>query len=292
MKKTIYKFINRLGYKIEKKRPKEYFFPELKKYNITENFELLFNSKIFVKSLDAIYSNFALQSHKDGFLVSFLDFNIYVESIEEFLILNEVFVTKDYNFISNHKTTVIDIGANIGISSLYFSTLDCVDKIYAFEPIIDTFNQAQYNLELNKTRHKVIAIKNIGLGKSNRTETVLFNKSSKGNTGVRGLLSPTYASNAQNEIRALKIVETSKEIEKIITTSVGQKIMIKMDCEGAEYEIFENLSESNLLDKIDVLIIEWHDKGAKSIENTLLKFGFNVFSRDLGPISGIITASK
>ena len=65
-----------------------------------------------------------------------------------------------------------------------------------------------------------------------------------------------------------------------------------MDCEGAEYEIFENLSESNLLGKIDVLIIEWHDKGAKSIENTLLKFGFNVFSRDLGPISGIITASK
>jgi FkbM family methyltransferase len=292
MKKTIYKFINRLGYKIEKKRPKEYFFPELKKYNITENFELLFNSKIFVKSLDATYSNFALQSQKDGFLVSFLDFNIYVESIEEFLILNEVFVTKDYNFISNHKTTVIDIGANIGISSLYFSTLDCVDKIYAFEPIIDTFNQAQYNLELNKSRHKVVAIKNIGLGKSNRTETVLFNKSSKGNTGVRGLLSPTYASNAQNETRALKIVETSKEIEKIITTSVGQKIMIKMDCEGAEYEIFENLSESNLLGKIDVLIIEWHDKGAKSIENTLLKFGFNVFSRDLGPISGIITASK
>lgn len=292
MKTFLYKTINKLGYRIEKKRPKEYFYPELKKYNITENFELLFNAKVYVKSLDKTYNNFALKAHKEGFLVSFLDFNIYVESIEEFLILNEVFVTKDYNFISNHKVIVIDIGANVGISSLYFSTLDCVDKIYAFEPIVDTFKQAEYNLELNKTNHKVEVIKNIGLGKNDRTETVLFNKHSKGNVGFRGVLSPTYANNQNNETRALKIIETSKEIQSIIDNADGQKIMIKMDCEGAEYEIFENLSESKLLDKIDILIIEWHDKGAKTIEDTLLKFGFIIFSRDLGPISGIISATK
>ena len=241
MKKALYKLINKLGYKIEKKRPKEYFFPELKKYNIKENFELLFNAKVFVKSLDKTYDNFALKSHKDGFLVSFLDFNIYVESVEEFLILNEVFVTKDYSFISNLKTTVIDIGANIGISSLYFSTLDCVDKIYAFEPVLDTFNQAEYNLELNKTQHKVASIKNVGLGKNDRTETVLYNKQSKGNVGVRGLLSPSYV-NSSSEERDIKIVETAKEIQAIIDNSEDQKIMIKMDCEGAEYEIFENLT--------------------------------------------------
>ncbi|WP_282147578.1 FkbM family methyltransferase [Algibacter lectus] len=291
MKKALYKLINKLGYRIEKKRPKEYFFPELKKYNITENFELLFNAKVFVKSLDKSYNNFALQSHKDGFLVSFLDFNIYVESVEEFLILEEVFVTKDYNFISDKKTTVIDIGANIGISSLYFSTLDCVDKIYAFEPVIDTFNQAEYNLELNKRIHKVASIKNVGLGKNDRTETVLYNKQSKGNVGVRGVLSPSYA-NRSSEERDIKIVETAKEIQTIIDNANGQKIMIKMDCEGAEYEIFENLSQSKILDKIDVIIMEWHDNGSKTIEDTLLKFGFNIFSRDLGQISGIITAIK
>ena len=290
MKKALYKLINKLGYRIEKKRPKEYFFPELKKYNITENFELLFNAKVFVKSLDKSYNNFALQSHKDGFLVSFLDFNIYVESVEEFLILEEVFVTKDYNFISDKKTTVIDIGANIGISSLYFSTLDCVDKIYAFEPVVDTFSQAQYNFSLNKALHKVTSIKNIGLGKSDRTETVFYNKQSKGNVGVRGLLSPSYTNNKSSEERDIKIVETTKEIQAIIDNSNGQKIMIKMDCEGAEYEIFENLSDSNLLSKIDIIIMEWHDKGSKTIEDTLIKFGFNIFSRDLSSITGIITA--
>ncbi|GAL81804.1 hypothetical protein JCM19274_363 [Algibacter lectus] len=105
------------------------------------------------------------------------------------------------------------------------------------------------------------------------------------------MLSPSYA-NRSSEERDIKIVETAKEIQTIIDNANGQKIMIKMDCEGAEYEIFENLSQSKILDKIDVIIMEWHDNGSKTIEDTLLKFGFNVFSRDLGPISGIITASK
>ena len=290
MKTILYKIINKIGYRIERKRSRQELFPELNKYKITENFELLFNAKTFVKSLDKTFDNFTLKTHKAGFLVSFLDYKIYIESVEEFLILNEVFVTKDYNFIINGKAVVIDIGANIGLSSLFFSRLDFVDAIYAFEPVLDTYNQAQYNFELNKSIHKVKQIKNIGLGENNRKETFLFNKNNKGNTGVRGLLSPSYK-NVIVEERQVQINEASSEIENIVRQSGTKKIVIKMDCEGAEYEILLSLKKE-LLDRIDIIILEWHDKGAKVLEDKLIACGFNIFSTTLGPIAGLIMASK
>ena len=61
-----------------------------------------------------------------------------------------------------------------------------------------------------------------------------------------------------------------------------------MDCEGAEYEIVENLSKENLLKSVDIIIIEWHDLGAKVIEDYLLLNNFTIFSRSLGPVSGLI----
>ena len=51
MKTILYKIINKIGYRIERKRSRQELFPELNKYKITENFELLFNAKTFVKSL-------------------------------------------------------------------------------------------------------------------------------------------------------------------------------------------------------------------------------------------------
>lgn len=292
MKKNLYKIINKLGYRIEKKRSRQELFPSLNKYNAGKNYDLLFNSKTHIINLEKVFSDFSLKKHENGFIASFLDLKIYVESPEEFLILNEVFVSTDYQFLTKEKTVVIDVGANIGISALFFSKLDYVDAIYAFEPVLDTYNQANFNFDLNKSIHKVKKINNKGLGDSTREDVFLYNKFSKGNTGSRGVLSPSYSKEMDNEERKVIISEASKEIEEIINKELGKKIFLKMDCEGGEYEILENLKKTGVLHKIDIIILEWHDKGAEVIEQTLLDFDFKVFSRDLGPISGIISASK
>ena len=293
MKKILYKIVNKLGYSIENKSTRKFAQEKsLEKFNQLKNFNLIIQAKNYVLNLDREYKNFTINNSNDGFQVSFMDLKIYVETLEEFNILNEVFVKKDYNFLSNKKSILIDIGANIGISSLFFSKQDYIKEIYAYEPIEVTYKQAQYNFLLNKGLNKVKTFKNVGLGDSNREELFLFNKKNKGNTGIRGKLSPSNAENNNLDKVKVQICDASEELNSIIEKLNGEKVIVKMDCEGAEYEIIENLQNSGVLTKIDTILLEWHDKGSNNLEKHLLDSGFQCLSLNLGPISGMIYANK
>lgn len=293
MKKLIYKLINKFGYRIEnKKKARQELIEPLKKFSHLDNFNLIVLAKNYVLNLDNKFDGLSIVNHKEGFLIRFSELEIYIESLEEFHILNEVFINDDYRFSSNSKSILIDIGANIGISSLFFSRCKYINKIFAFEPVKDTYDQAQYNLKLNEKINKVEWIKNVGLGRNNRKESFLFDSKTKGNTGIRGKLSPSYLENEFAIKREVQICDASVEINKILKTVNDEKIIIKMDCEGAEYEILDNLFESGVIDQIDVLLLEWHDNGVEEIEKLLLESGFNLFVRDLDPISGMVYAYK
>lgn len=293
MRKILYKIINDLGYRIEnKKKIVNAEIKGLKKFDVKDNFDIIFKARKHIEELEEKFKNISIVNYNKGFLVGFLNLKIYVESAEEFFILKEVFVENDYNFICNDKSVIIDIGTNIGIASLFFSNLPHVEKIYCFEPIEETYNQAIDNFGLNKLISKVESIQNIGLGDKTRQEFFLFNKNSKGNTGIRGELSPSY-SNTNTAIKVpVQINSASDELVRIIDENPSKKIVVKMDCEGAEYEIFENLKNSQLLNKIDVFMLEWHDKGAEKIEEILKNNNFEYFSKSLSPISGLIYAYK
>lgn len=60
------------------------------------------------------------------------------------------------------NSVIFDIGANIGNHSIYWCIRRNVSKIYAFEPVRDTFEILKRNIELNGLRDKVV-LHNIGL---------------------------------------------------------------------------------------------------------------------------------
>lgn len=289
MKYLLYKFINSLGYNVFNKRKKEKnIWAKLDKYNIHSHKFLLYSSAAYIFNFEKVYNNFCVLENENFLIIKFGGLVFEIESTEEFLILSEIFLEKDYNFICNSHCVVIDIGANIGIASVFFSQKEYVKKIYSFEPIVDSFKIAEQNFKNNNIT-KVKGFYNYGLGGSNRVENFFFNKSLKGNSGIRGSFSPSYnRSSIVTEVRTVEIRKASDILKPIIEENKNLRIVIKMDCEGAEYEIIENLSKENLLQKIDIVVLEWHDLGAKRIEDCLVRNNFTIFSRSLGPISGII----
>jgi len=116
----------------------------------------------------------------------------------------------------------------------------------------------------------------------------------KGNVGIRknnsyniNKLSDKAKSKIEVEIRDVgEVVDLVKENHSEFD------IIMKIDCEGGEYEIIERLGALNMLGKIKLFMIEWHDLGAHPLEKIFLKEGFELISKNLEPNSGMIYAFK
>lgn len=293
MKQLIHSVLNRLGYKILNTGIKEKQIQNfVKSFGLVNDpNDLVYKSASDLLAIKKYFPDLTLENHKDGVLARFNNLKIYIETPEEFFILKEVFVEKDYNLVSNENYVVFDIGMNIGISSLFFGLQKNVEKIYSFEPVINTYQQAIYNVGLNKDLSPKIEAFNIGLGATTRVEKVLYNPQAKGNCGIRLESSLVIDKNNSKEIE-INIKNVSEVLPDLFETHVGLKKVLKIDCEGAEYEILQKLDESKLLDYIDVLLIEWHDKGSEILEKILIENNFRVVSRYLTSISGMIYAFK
>lgn len=73
---------------------------------------------------------------------------------------------EDFDYISSlikPGNVVLDIGANVGLVSIsLLKAQPKVDKIYAFEPLPDTFAKMKHNLELNGLPEKIYPV-NVGM---------------------------------------------------------------------------------------------------------------------------------
>lgn len=293
MTKYIHKVLKDFGYKLSNISKKEKEVQNLvQSFGVTNDKNLLvLNSVSYLFEIKKQFPELSLVSHKDGVLANFATLKLYIESPEEFFIIKEVFIEKDYNLLSNEPFVVFDIGMNIGISSLFFGLQNNVQQIYSFEPVVTTYNQALYNLELNAAISAKIEAFNFGLGGSTRTEKVLYNSQAKGNCGIRRELSMVVDQKDASEIE-INIKNVQEVLPDLFAKHPKLKKVLKIDCEGAEYEILQKLNDSNLFVDIDVLLIEWHDKGATLLEELLVANNFSVISRYLTSITGMIYAFK
>ena len=225
MKKLLYKYLKKIGFKIEninkiRKKRIEY----LNFFGVQKNSELLIKSYDFIFNINNTFADLKIEDFNQGLLFSFDNNKIYVETFEEILILNEIFVLNQYKHYIKHKLVLIDIGANIGVASIFFSKFKNIEKIYAYEPVEITYNQALLNFKLNKSCEKV-EIKNYGLANSERKDIFDFNKNVKGNTGIRGNLSSSYAKELIKKVE-VSLLSASDEIIKISQKHQNVKIFV------------------------------------------------------------------
>lgn len=227
--------------------------------------------------LRGVYENGGcVRVEESGTIASFSGVSFYLRNLEDFQIANEVFAYNEYNFRSSRACIAIDIGMNTGLTALYLANMPTVKEIYAFEPFERPYKRALENFGLNPGLSEKIKAHNYGLGAVDQRLTVLSQEQSTIGTSIKGL--------ATGIPEDITICDASTELEKIFADAKRKNldIVVKVDCEGSEFPIFDVLSKKDLVKEVRVFLIEWHkwwstDRTQEDIVSCLIKSGFIVF---------------
>lgn len=211
---------------------------------------------------------------------------LFVDKIQE-NIFWEIFYEDCYNFCSNDEMILIDIGLNAGFAALYFALKDNIKKIYGFEPDKRLYRQAEYNISINSRLKEKIQIFPYALSNEDKIERFVQIKEVSG--GIRKLNKGIDEAESAFEVQC---VDSLRIIKEIIDNNRGKKIIIKSDCEGAEYDILSRLEQGNILDNIHVILMEWHMGRRKELEEWLKRNGYNYVIRNSTETFGLCYAYR
>jgi len=218
--------------------------------------------------------------------ISFKELSIPVDSKQEVFIFKEIFLDGTYNYEFTKPFSVIDIGFNVGMASLFFALSDNVKKIYGFEPLKPTVQKAKKVLEENSKFKNKIDLSEFGMSNEDGGFSVKYDYENKGNAGI----GQTKISSDQEE--EIIVRDCSPVVSKILKKEKGNSIFVKIDCEGGEYAIIDRLAESGLLKEIDVIAIEFHFHGPDALTSTLKENKFDFFVLNPESEIGMIYAFK
>jgi FkbM family methyltransferase len=211
------------------------------------------------------------------------DFKLLASTGEELFTATEVFVENVYRFFPPRPIVVIDIGMNVGYASIQFAAMQQVVMVYSFEPFAKTYEQALRNVALNPKYASKIKIENVGLAGKDRRMTVEYAANFKGSAGIYN--QKAGPESVEVEIHLRNAVEV---LGSIIKSNPGLPIAVKIDCEGAEYEILEAWRSEGSLAKLSLIMIEWHrfvdEHHPKKLCDWLAADGFSIFAHE--PFSG------
>ncbi|MGA2677672.1 MAG: FkbM family methyltransferase [Sedimentisphaerales bacterium] len=186
--------------------------------------------------------------------------------------IKEILVNEVYSLICKYDCIVIDIGMNCAAASLFFAAQKNVEKIYAFEPFKPTVSQAKKNLALNPELSKKIRVFEYGLGGKDATLEIPY--SAEWSYRMSTTHAVSIEQNAQTETVTIK--DATQSLAPILEENKGNHIIIKCDCEGAEFEIFERLDEAKLMDNVDIILMEYHFEKPDRLVKILTEAGFAV----------------
>ncbi|MEG3435568.1 FkbM family methyltransferase [Pannus brasiliensis CCIBt3594] len=163
----------------------------------------------------------------------------------------------DYPILSSHfkPDCIIDIGANIGASALFFTKVYPDIDCFCYEPSPSNFVYLQKNTSFLKR------IKNFNIGLSNESYTA---KLYIGNAQcLQNSLYPSVEVSGNFELAQIK--SASAELKDILS---GRRCLVKIDTEGCEVPILADLE--SYFPNIDILYLEYHsEEDRRAIDNLL-----------------------
>ena len=144
--------------------------------------------------------------------------------------------------------TVVDIGANIGMISIYLALKHPDIIVYAVEPVPQNYDNLVENISLNGVEN--VHVHGCAITGDGRDLPMIAHLESNSG-GATGFLSDMQL---DGHIRFNARSRTLDTFFKLL--DIDSCKLLKIDCEGAEYEILLNSSEA--LQKIEYLSGEFH----------------------------------
>lgn len=158
---------------------------------------------------------------------------------------------------------VLDVGGNVGITSYFFH--DKFEKVYTIEPSSDHFETLKFMLDYNKITN-VIPLKYALSGQDGKSK--FYHYPNQTMNSLYGNLGQ-HVSEEDVELRRLDTIFKEQNIDHVD--------LMKLDCEGVEFEIICGEGFANVADKIDVIIGEIHSfsgRNPNQIKEALESKGF------------------
>jgi len=146
---------------------------------------------------------------------------------------------------------ILDIGSNIGTSILFFHEQFPAAKIYGFEPHPDTFLVLQKNVGTIPS----VEIFNYALGAIDKKISLSFDGADFSGFGAKEATSSPLGTITTAECEVRHAGEVMKDL------GLDRVDLIKIDCEGAEYDVLSSLPEE-MLRHCQWIVGEMHDASA------------------------------
>ena len=161
----------------------------------------------------------------------------------------------------------LDIGANLGLVSIFARLLHPYARVVAVEPFKESFLSMQENV----SNMKILSV-HTALGDG--TECAL-RKDRK--TPMCNSFLPVHQFGGS---RGIQESIQSKRIEELVgMTKIGpENLAIKIDCEGAEHFVFSSPESIGLLRRVPYIAVEVHDISPEMTRASFVRSAINTLS--------------
>lgn len=168
--------------------------------------------------------------------------SIWLETEADESVYEEIFVDRDYRVLDQYLKKadfVLDIGAHIGLFALYAMVLGA-KQVWSYEP--EERNFALLKKHLKENRIKGVNPKNLAIVGGDDKKQFYVNEDSHNHSFF-----------AEGEAKNVNQMQVGRLFDKFEHCDV-----LKMDCEGMEFEIIEAMDQKQF-SKVSTIYIEYHE---------------------------------
>jgi FkbM family methyltransferase len=173
----------------------------------------------------------------------------------DFYVINESWLYKLHAGMAKRflkeGSTFIDIGAHIGAFTIYAGTQKKNIKGFAFEPDKQNFKMLSENITLNNLQGRVIPINKAVAGKSGEISFFKSTVDTGQHTHFAERLKDEHVKNVEEKVSSITLKDFFDEHH------IERCDLMKIDCEGMEYDILYN-TPIDYLKRVKAFSIEHH----------------------------------